>query len=84
MKQALISPEETVYKYDGTILGERVAEVADAAFPIAPPLFWVNCADDVVAGQFYYDPNTMTISQIPVKPPVEVSPVTPSIAPTVI
>jgi len=68
MKQALISPEEKVYKYDGTLLGERVAEVLATPFEVAPPLFWVACNDDVEADQWYYDPNTFTIDPIPVKP----------------
>jgi hypothetical protein len=68
MKNALISPNEQVYKYDGTLLGERVAEVADNTFEVAPPLFWVECADDVLADQFYYDEATQTIIAIPVKP----------------
>jgi hypothetical protein len=54
MKHALISPDETTYSYDGTPLGQRVAEVLDASFEVAPPLFWVECADDVVADHFYY------------------------------
>lgn len=75
MKEALISPTEKVYKYDGTLLGDRVAEVANQSFEIAPPLFWVACADDVVADQFYYDPNTQQIAVIPAKPvPPEVAP----------
>jgi hypothetical protein len=68
MKNALISPEEKVYKYDGTLLGERVAEVADTTFEVAPPLFWVECADDIVADQFYYDAETQAIIPVPVKP----------------
>lgn len=68
MKNALISPNEQVYKYDGTLLGVRVAEVSDTPFEVAPPLFWVECADDVVADQFYYDEATQTIIAIPVKP----------------
>ena len=68
MKNALISPEEKVYKYDGTLLGERVAEVSDTPFEVAPPLFWVECADDVLADQFYYDAETQAIIVVPVKP----------------
>ena len=68
MKQALISTEEKVYKYDGTLLGERVAETTTAPFEVAPPLFWVACNDDVEADQWYYDPNTFTIDPVPVKP----------------
>jgi hypothetical protein len=68
MKQALISPAEKVYKYDGTLLGERVADVADTSFEVAPPLFWTPCADDVVADQWYFDPSTSSINPVPVKP----------------
>jgi hypothetical protein len=68
MKNALISPNEKVYKYDRTLLGERVAEVCDTTFEVNPILFWVECADDVVADRFYYDTETQTIIAIPVKP----------------
>jgi len=68
MKQALISPNEKVYKYDGTLLGDRVAETTTNPFEVAPPLFWTACADNVVADQWYYDPNTSTVDPIPVKP----------------
>lgn len=71
MKNALVSPNEQVYKYDGTLLGERVAEVANTTFEVAPPLFWVECADDVVADQFYYNNETQNIIAIPVKPASE-------------
>lgn len=68
MKNALISPNEPVYKYDGTLLGIRVAEVSDTTFEVNPILFWVECADDVVADKFYYDEATQTIIDVPVKP----------------
>lgn len=75
MKNALISPNEKVYSYDKTLLGVRVAEVSDNSFEVAPPLFWVACADNVLADQFYYDLDTQTIIAIPVppKPPVDVT-----------
>lgn len=69
MKQALISPNEQVYSYDGSLLGERVAQVTTTPNEVAPPLFWVACNDDVVADQWYYDPATFTIVQIPAPPP---------------
>ena len=70
MKQALISPTEKVYKYDGTLLGDRVAETAETPFDVADPLTWVSCADEVIADQFYYD--GQNVLPIPVKPiPVE-------------
>ena len=52
--KALISPNELVYKYDGTILGGRVAQVDAESFEIAPPLFWVECGNEVIADQYYY------------------------------
>jgi len=55
MKNALIATSEECYSYDGTLLGQRIAEVADAEFPVAPPLFWVECNDDVVADHWYWD-----------------------------
>ena len=67
MKQALISPTEQVYKYDGTLLGERVAETTTTPFEVAPPLFWMACNDDVVADQFYYSENG-TIEKVPLPP----------------
>jgi len=77
MKNALISPNEQVSyisAWDGqkpvyTVLGQRVAEVADAQFEVAPPLFWLACADDVTAISFYYDATSLTIVQIPESPP---------------
>ena len=54
-----IEPRET---------GWRVAQVEpdDKVFPVASDLLWVDCADDVVADQFWYDPATETIKPNPV------------------
>ena len=52
--KALISPNELVYKYDGAILGSRVAQVGTESFEIALPLFWVECGNEVIADQYYY------------------------------
>lgn len=72
MKQALISPEEKVYSYNGQFLGERVAWVDTETTEIGFPLFWTPCAGDVVPDQWYYNPVTFTIDLIPVRsPPVE-------------
>lgn len=69
--QALISPNEPVYSYEGTLLGSRVAEVEQDTFPVAPPLFWTPCADDVVADQFYWaDGEILPVPQPPVPEPV--------------
>jgi len=61
-KKALIStvePRESGY---------RVAQVEDAnnVFEVAPSLMWVDCADDVVADQFWYDPSDELIKANPV------------------
>ena len=65
MKKALISttePRETGY---------RVAQVSDQTFEVYKTLFWVDCLDDVVADQFWYDPADQTIKPIPVPPEPE-------------
>lgn len=82
MKNAIIDPRQTVYEITGWTsatppqpIGQeipnsaRVAEVADQTFPVAEPLFWVVCADDVVADQWYYDTVSQTIIVIPPTPP---------------
>lgn len=58
MKYALISPNEP------RETGYRVAETNTNAFEIAPPLFWVECLDDIVADQFWYDPTDEQIKAI--------------------
>lgn len=58
-----IEPRETGY---------RVAQVEQQEFPVAPPLFWTLCSDDVVADQYWYDPADQTIKPIPQpEPPLE-------------
>ena len=71
MKNALISPSEIVYDYytdPVTELGYRVAQVEQTPFEVAPPLFWVACAEDVVADEFYYDPQNEQILPVPLPP----------------
>ena len=72
--KALISSIEPVES------GYRVAEVVtdDMTFGVADVYFWVDCADNVVADQFYYDPVTQQIIPIPVPvvPPSPDQPVT--------
>jgi hypothetical protein len=72
MKKALVCPNEPVSYFDGST-GYRVAQVelAQNIFPVANPLFWTDCADDVVADQFWYDPSDQQIKPIPVPPPPE-------------
>lgn len=37
------------------ILGGRVADVAAQEFPVAAPMFWVDCPDECVAGVWTYN-----------------------------
>jgi len=70
MKKALISPNEVVTNFDGTT-GQRVAQVEDAEniFDVAGELHWIDCADDVVADQYYFDTTANAILEKPVPPP---------------
>jgi hypothetical protein len=59
--KALIATNEPVQT------GYRVAQVESDAnvFAVADVLFWVDCSDDVVPDQFWYDPIDETIKPIP-------------------
>ena len=57
--KALISPIEPRNN------GYRVAQICQQEFEVAEPLFWVTCASNVVADQFWYDPSDQTIKAIP-------------------
>jgi hypothetical protein len=83
--RALISPNEIVSYISGwttpapfqpiyTVIpdSERVAEVSETEFEVAPPLFWVDCANDVVADQFYYDSANSNIVKVPDPAPMPV------------
>jgi hypothetical protein len=61
--KALISPTEP------RKTGYRVAQVEQQEFEVAAPLFWVTCADYVVADQYWYDPSDQTIKLIPIPVP---------------
>ena len=60
-------PGKYVPLYEVIPNSARVAQVVDVggSFPIAPPFFWVECNDDVVADQWYYDTQTEQIIVIP-------------------
>lgn len=52
--KALIAPNELVQLADGTT-GQRVAEVNQNDFPVADPLFWVDCDNTVTADTHYWN-----------------------------
>lgn len=75
--KALISPNESPISYISSWNGTvpvystypnscRVAQVEpdDQTFPVADPLFWTSCADNVVADQWYYDTENSNINPI--------------------
>lgn len=68
--KALISTTEPV------LTGYRVAQVEQDAniFAVADSLFWMDCADDVAADQFWYDPSDETIKEVP-KPELKAQPI---------
>lgn len=67
---ALVSPNELVYSYDGSLLGERIPQVEPdgQTFEVAPPLFWLPCADNVEANTWYYQVDTGTCQLVPLPP----------------
>jgi hypothetical protein len=78
--KALISPNESVKYisewtatdivgqylpvYSDIPNGQRIPEVSENQFDVAGPLFWVDCGDNVVADQYYYDTSDSTIKLI--------------------
>jgi hypothetical protein len=61
-KKALIStiePKESGY---------RVVQIEDAEniFEVNPYLIWVDCADNVVADKFWYDPLDKLVKSLPI------------------
>lgn len=65
--KALISINEIVNNFDETS-GYRVAQVSEEPFEVCPELFWIDCSNEVVADQYYYDPDTQTINIVPLQP----------------
>jgi hypothetical protein len=91
MKNALIDPTTSVqfiaawtsstpYKpiIETYANSARVCEVSDASFDVAPPLFWVECSDNVVADQWYYDTVTAQLNPVVNAPFPELAPSEPT------
>lgn len=88
MKQALIDITTTVdycsgwelvnKKYQPIITtiqnSARVCEVIDQPFPVASPLFWTECDDNILADQWYYDTAGSTFIKVPDPAPKPVNP----------
>jgi hypothetical protein len=70
MKKALICPNEPLNLINQKT-GYRVAQVetAESIFPVADPLYWLDCSDEVVADFWYFDLDDATIKEVPVPAP---------------
>lgn len=66
MKKALISPIEFIYDYNDNLLGERIAEVSQESFPVALPLYWIDCDDEVNSSTYYFNTTTQAPELIPI------------------
>lgn len=88
MKQALIDIATTVQYCSGWELvnnkyvpiittienSARVCEVIDQPFPVASPLFWTECDDNILADQWYYNTASSNIIKVPDPAPKPVDP----------
>lgn len=68
MNNALISPLEQVFSFDGTLIGVRIAEVSQTPFEVADPLYWIECANEVNADFWYFQSQTASCQPIPLPP----------------
>jgi len=79
-QQALISPNEPVYNYatPPAQIGLRIAQTVPDGdeFPVADPLYWVPCADDVDASTYYWNGSAAVVKPAP---PAPVSPPKPTL-----
>lgn len=66
--KALISPNERVATSDGNV-GTRIADVSGAAYPVAEPFYWLDCADDVTRDTHYFDGSAIVPMPPPPPPP---------------
>jgi hypothetical protein len=73
--KALIDPREFskyISSWEGPIpiyvvVGQRVAQVEpdNQVFEVAPPIYWRDCPDTVIADQWAFVESTQTFAQIP-------------------
>lgn len=59
-KKALVSTTEIRYT------GYRITQVVNSqseTFEVSPEMFWADCADNVVADQFWYNPGNQQIEE---------------------
>jgi hypothetical protein len=56
-----------IHKNEIAQTGWRVCQVELNIFPVAEDMFWIDCADNVIADQFWYDPTDKTIKPNPLQ-----------------
>lgn len=66
--KALISPLEILKFIDGST-GTRVAQVTEEDFPVAAPLFWVECPDEVAAETHHWTGEGFALNLDPYQEP---------------
>lgn len=94
MKNALISPNEQVSYisawtsskppqpvYELIPDSARVAQISTEIFPIAEPLFWIECSDEAVADVWYYNTSTGELLLVPAPEPAPSNTSTTTITP---
>lgn len=75
MKHALISPNEPILNAEQQPVGQRLVEVADAPFPVAEPLFWIEVPDETDAGSVMWNGTSIAPLPTPAPAPVTLSPI---------
>ena len=58
-------PVTWIANYTEIANAQRVCEVALEEFEVSLPLFWVDCTDDCVADEWYYNTESNTIVKKP-------------------
>lgn len=84
MNYALISPKESAFYISGwengkpvlSSIGSRIAQCSETQFPVADPLFWVQCSEDVKAETHYYDLDSQTFLAKPADAILPIEPIT--------
>jgi hypothetical protein len=60
---ALISPDEIQLGNNGEILGQRVAQISEEIFEVAPPLFWIEFIPQDYSVIYYYKDNQIMFEE---------------------
>ena len=71
--QYIVSWQDGNAVYETYPNSARVCEVTDTPFEVNPSLIWVDCEDDVVADQYYYDTEAQTINLVENAPQPELA-----------